>query len=219
MRAKTIYSVSTTQNLWLFSVHVTATGLLPPPSLAVPAVEVLVLLDIAGLQSDTEEMQPELTFVALHPGNLRRKNISSDRTVSVNGLSSYLLPCGSLTLRTGWTVVFRVTGWLLRLPSFLFLLFPDKREIIIIAIWCWFLYWTHFNLFFSLSSTELSEICCFFLILSFLLSSLAASSSASSCSNSGYFFSRLSGVAWREGQRWGHSEDSQLSTPNNISYL
>ena len=62
-------------------------------------------------------------------------------------------------------------------------------------------YWTHFNLFFSLSSSELSEICCFFLILSFLLSSLAASSSASSCSNSGYFFSRLSGVAWREGQR------------------
>ena len=57
----------------LFSVHVTATpaGLLPPSSLAVLAVEVLVLLDVAGLQSDTEEMEPELTFVTLDPGNLQ----------------------------------------------------------------------------------------------------------------------------------------------------
>ena len=122
----------------------------------------------------------------------------SQTELSISALSSsYLLPCWSLTLGTSGTVVFRVTGRLLRLSSLLFLLFPDKKK----------MYCSHgvvepgktyFNLFFSLSSTELSEICCFFLILSFLLSSLAASSSASSCSNLGYFFSRLSGVACRE---------------------
>ena len=41
-----------------FSVHITATatGLLPLPSLAVLAVEVLVLFDVGGFQPDTEEM-------------------------------------------------------------------------------------------------------------------------------------------------------------------
>ena len=65
--------MSTTQKFYdSFSVHVTATatGLLPPPSLAVLAVEVLVLFDVARLQPDTEEMQPELTLVTLHPGDL-----------------------------------------------------------------------------------------------------------------------------------------------------
>ena len=56
MRAKTIYTCLLHKIYDSFRVHVTATGLLPPPSLAVPAVEVLVLFDVAGLQPDTEEM-------------------------------------------------------------------------------------------------------------------------------------------------------------------
>ena len=41
-----------------FRVHITATatGLLPLPSLAVLAVEVLVLFDVGGFETDTEEM-------------------------------------------------------------------------------------------------------------------------------------------------------------------
>ena len=54
------------------SVHVTAAALLPGARLAVPAVEVLVLLDVVGLQPDAEEMEPELTPVTLHPVNLNQ---------------------------------------------------------------------------------------------------------------------------------------------------
>ena len=59
-----------TQNL--VSVHVTTAALLSWPRLAVPAVEVLVLLDVVGLQPDAEEMEPELTPVTLHPVNLNQ---------------------------------------------------------------------------------------------------------------------------------------------------
>ena len=138
-------------------------------------------------------MQPELALVALHPGDLQRHIILGQTQISPSAPSSYLLPGWSLTLGVaGGTVIFRVTGCLLRLSSFLFLLSPNNRIVIILPQHT---YNAHFNLFFSLSSTELSEICCFFLILSFLRSSLAASSSASSWSSSGYFLSRRSGVA------------------------
>ena len=59
-----------TQNL--VGVHVTTAALLPWPRLAVPAVEVLVLLDVVGLQPDAEEMEPQLTPVALDPVNLNK---------------------------------------------------------------------------------------------------------------------------------------------------
>merc|ERR1719234_2788580 len=48
----------------------------------------------------------------------------------------------------------------------------------------------------SLSSTEIPSHCCLFFNFSAFLSSRAATSSASSASSSGYFLSRLPGVAW-----------------------
>ena len=66
--AKTMYRDP--QKFMLISVHITATTLLSSPCLAVLTVEVLVLLDVVGLQADAEEMEPEFTFVTLHPVNL-----------------------------------------------------------------------------------------------------------------------------------------------------
>ena len=37
-----------------------------------PAAEVLVLLDVVRLQSDAEEVIPQLALVALHPVNLQQ---------------------------------------------------------------------------------------------------------------------------------------------------
>ena len=50
--AKTMYRDP--QKFMLISVHITATTLLSSPCLAVLTVEVLVLLDVVGLQADAE---------------------------------------------------------------------------------------------------------------------------------------------------------------------
>ena len=63
-----------TQNL--VGVHVTTAALLPRPRLTVPAVEVLVLLDVVRLEPDTEEVEPELAPVTLDPVNLSQANVS-----------------------------------------------------------------------------------------------------------------------------------------------